>query len=401
MKTHLFLMLLACLGLFVGPQMISAQAAVLDQTPRPVPSIQPVPPVSALPQGSSISAAVAPQGSWFGSNLIINGDAELDPPGRPTTAWTGGAQDFIIAVTYAASSPGTGIVTRTDPGPSERGLQYFASPATAHEVNAWQLKDISSISQQVDTGAVGFTLSGYFGQLQGRDDRAILHMYFQNGAGNDIPPSVSIGRVTAADLFGKAGLLYRSWTGLVPKGTRKLNFQLQMTTPVSGGNADAVADNLSLILNRPHQFIPLVVTSGMPPKLPLAAPSNLIVTPATLKSLRLSWTESSPNVTSFKIERAPGGTTFYEVLAYVMGNQTSYLDTYQLSSNKPYAYRVTASGPTGDSPPATANGQTPPKPTTAPDKPAPCWVSNVGSTSAELFWTDNSKNEEYYALYIN
>lgn len=403
MKIHPFLALLACLSLLAGLQMIPAQAAIPDQTPLPNPSIQPVPAVSAARQGSSVSGALAPQGggSWFGSNLIINGDAELESPGRPTSGWTGGLQDFIIAVTYTASSPGPGIVTRTDPGPSERGLQYFATSSTSFEVNAWQSKDISSISQQVDTGAAGFTLSGYFGQLQGRDDRAILRLYFQYANGTEVTPSVSIGRVTSADLLGKAGLLYRSWSGLLPKGTRKLTFQLQMITPVQSGNADAVADNLSLILSRPRQFLPLISTSGMPSKLLPAAPSNLLVVVDTLKSLRLTWTESSTNVTSFKIERAPGGSTSYAVLAYVMANQTSYLDNYQLSANTQYTYRVTAGGPTGDSPPATANGQTPPKPTIAPNKPAPCWMSNIGSTSAQLFWTDSSKNEEYFSLYIN
>ena len=86
-----------------------------------------------------LAVSAASPAARVGMNLILNGDAESDPPGRPITGWHGGANDFIVAALYGE----TGYPQLTDIGPAVRGTRFFHGSTQAREINAWQDVDLS------------------------------------------------------------------------------------------------------------------------------------------------------------------------------------------------------------------------------------------------------------------
>ncbi|MDI6787497.1 MAG: fibronectin type III domain-containing protein, partial [Planctomycetota bacterium] len=99
-------------------------------------------------------------------------------------------------------------------------------------------------------------------------------------------------------------------------------------------------------------------TTNAPP-IP-SAPSNLITTTVTTSSISLQWQDNSNNEDGFKLERttsAEGGpASGWALLATI--TTTSYADTYNLSPNTVYYYRVYAYNLGGDSAYASAQATT-------------------------------------------
>jgi hypothetical protein len=371
--------------------------AVLAQTPEPVQ------PSTALPVMQTVSAGeahnITPQGgSWLGSNLIVNGDAEATI-GRPPAPWQGGETDFIVASSYGDP----GYPYPNDPGPVARGARFFRASKQNKEINAWQKRDVSAVASAIDTGQIGFQMSGFFGGLGSSTDYALLRVYFEDANQKMVAGSspVAIGFVSAADRLNRTGLLERSTLGKVPKGTRFVNFQLQIL-PVnrSDPNArpDALADNLSFNLQPLKTMLPMV-TSGItqPARSVPAAPSSLTATGDSLTTLRLAWTDNAANETGYLVERAPAGSSTFAVLARIAANQVQFSDK-GLSPQTSYTYRVSAYNEVGASPAVTASGATLANPLTPPAAPASCWTSSTSAISTVVGWSDSSDNEEYFTL---
>jgi hypothetical protein len=334
-------------------------------------------------------------GDWFGSNLIANGDAEVNPPGRPTTGWTGGVDDFIVISSYG--DPGYPLPN--DPGPMDRGTRFFRASKLHHEINAWQAVNISGLASAVDTGQVGFNMSGFFGGLGTSNDYALLRVYFQDADGKQVAGSspVVIGSVKAADRINRTGLLERSAQGKLPKGTRSLNFQLQM---LKGGtsNPDALADNLTFVLEKMKVMLPMVTNGNPQPSRTVpAAPTNLVATGDSLTTMRLTWKDNASNESGFLVERAPFGSSSFAILAHTIANVNEYNDK-SLAPQTSYTYRIRAYNEVGNSTAVTANGSTLSNPATPPAKPASCWTSNTSAISTVVGWTDSSTNEAYFIL---
>src|SRR5712692_8263284 len=181
----------------------------------------------------------------FGRNLITNGDAESgagSPDGSvvPVPGWT------TIGNFTVAQYGGNGLPSFTDPGPSDRGANFFAGGPNNASSSGSQLINVASAAHQIDVGAVTFTLSGFLGGFADQGDNAVLSITFKNG--DQVLGSAQIGPVTAADRGNATGLLARSTSGAVPVGTREILVVLQMTrAPVFFYN-DGYADNLNLTL---------------------------------------------------------------------------------------------------------------------------------------------------------
>jgi titin len=78
-----------------------------------------------------------------------------------------------------------------------------------------------------------------------------------------------------------------------------------------------------------------------------AAPTNLAATAASTTQINLSWTDTSGNETSFKIERKTNTSSFSQI-ATVGSNVTTFSNT-GLTSATTYTYRVRASNSSGNS----------------------------------------------------
>nr|WP_063978081.1 PEP-CTERM sorting domain-containing protein [Massilia sp. JS1662] len=170
----------------------------------------------------------------YGSNLVVNGDAEAG-----TAGWTGYAgYDQFQSVDY-----GSNWVLPTQPGPLERGNKMFAG--FGQYAVGWQTLDFG-VSMTRDTS---YALTGWLGGWQDQGDNALFYVQFLDAYDNEIGNSV-LGPVTPQDRNNQTGLMYRETDGFVPTGTRKLSFWLSMERLVSGDN-DGYADNLSFVLQAP------------------------------------------------------------------------------------------------------------------------------------------------------
>ena len=185
----------------------------------------------------------------FGTNLIVNGDAESGAGSNDGSVvasipgWSTLNGNFTV-VQYGASG---GFPTLGDPGPANRGNNFFAGGPGTNEGSGSQALDISSISTQVDAGLITYDLSAYLGGWQSQDDEADISLWFWD-QGNNLVGFYDLTGPTAAQRGGVTGLFFTSNSGSVPAGTRSVEFDLNMFW-TSGSYVDGYADNLSFALN--------------------------------------------------------------------------------------------------------------------------------------------------------
>lgn len=192
-------------------------------------------------------AGLSPAQAQFGSNLIVNGNAEAGPsspsgndvepvPGFTTTG------NFTVGQFGPAGS----FFTTTDP---DGGSNLFEGGPNNASSSAAQLISLLPEAAVIDAGNATFTLSAFLGGYDGQDDNAVLSASFL-GAGSNVLGAAQIGPVLSSDRNGMTTLLFRSTNGVVPTGTRSVNVNLQMTR-LAGSYNDGYADDLSLVLSQP------------------------------------------------------------------------------------------------------------------------------------------------------
>src|SRR5207245_1491950 len=91
-----------------------------------------------------------------------------------------------------------------------------------------------------------------------------------------------------------------------------------------------------------YSSVASAITSGIP-----AAPSSLTASAVSTSEIDLAWSESSTNVSLFKIERSTDNVNFTQITT-VTASVTTYKDT-GLTASTTYYYRVRSNNPAGDS----------------------------------------------------
>jgi len=190
----------------------------------------------------------------YETNLIFNGDAE----------WSSGTGQYgtnrciawwfdVSSTTLGAYGLNPDFPSLASPGPADRGANFFLGGTT----NGWlsQRIDISDVANAVDSSGVDYALSGWFGGAGAEEDTAALIAQFLDVTGA-VLGSNTVGNVSADERLGVTGLLERRRNGVLPAGTRFVEFTL--TNHVSAGRNDASADNLSFVL-LPSE--PLLITA--------------------------------------------------------------------------------------------------------------------------------------------
>jgi len=189
----------------------------------------------------AVAALLALAGSahaaGYGSNLIVNGNAESGTAGWSAYAGT----DLFQTVDY-----GDNWVKPSQPGPADRGGFLFVGGSGVSYAAGFQTLDLGANAAAIATGKVGYNLSGWLGGWTNQTDNAFLAVSFLD-AGSNLLGSASLGPVTPADRGNQTGLLFRSANGYVPVGTAQVLFELSMERLVSGDN-DGYADNLAFSL---------------------------------------------------------------------------------------------------------------------------------------------------------
>ncbi|HEX4630421.1 MAG TPA: hypothetical protein VH188_05605 [Chthoniobacterales bacterium] len=178
----------------------------------------------------------------YNVNLIQNPNGDLD---------TGSTDGSHVAVTNWATSSaftvikwvaGGGYPINTDPGPSDRGANFFAGGNGAAVSTATQQIDLSANAGDINSGNVVYNLTGYFGGFSSDNDNATLTATFFN-ISNTILGAVTTGDVTASDRTNATGLLQRTASGIIPVNATKVVLTLTMTR-LNGSSNDGYADSL-------------------------------------------------------------------------------------------------------------------------------------------------------------
>lgn len=183
----------------------------------------------------ALAATGVHAGPVYGSNLIVNGDAETDV-----------ASSWLAFDGYArpqAVNYGPNWVQPTQPGPADRGKRLFAGDGA--RTAGYQLVNLAGTLTQ----PLSFKLSGWLGGWASQGDNALLYVSFLDGSDSEIGHA-AIGPVTPGDRRDVTGLLYREVSDWLPVGTSRLMFSLSMER-LGGGDNDGYADNLAFVLNAP------------------------------------------------------------------------------------------------------------------------------------------------------
>jgi len=192
------------------------------------------------------AAAAVPANAQFGTNLVINGDAEgsgQEPAAIPGWSRTGDAT--VIRYGFA------GYPTQTDPGPQFRGLNFFAGHRTGNGLSSMSqtlsFGSFAGLPTLIGQGSVNFTLSGYLGGFADQGDNATFSAVFRDAGGSALT-SFILGPVTNTDRNNMSGLFFRTLAGAVPINAARVDFTVTMTR-VAGASNDGYADNLSFVLS--------------------------------------------------------------------------------------------------------------------------------------------------------
>lgn len=168
--------------------------------------------------------------------------------------WTTTSGNFT-AVQYDIG----GFPAASDPGPANRGSNFFAGGPNIASSSAFQFISLAPDASVIDTRQASFTLSGYFGGFGGQNDYSFLTATFLDASGSTLG-STQVGSVSSADRVGVTGLLLRSADGFVPAGARTVNLGLGMVR-TDGVYNDGYADNLSLVLHQSAAPVPEASTT--------------------------------------------------------------------------------------------------------------------------------------------
>jgi hypothetical protein len=188
-------------------------------------------------------------------NFIVNGDAESGS-GSTNGSVVGTVPGWALynnftVVKYGAVGP-TGEVfpTPVDPGPSNRGTNFFAGGPSLVSDASQSIVLATTDAPAIDQGTATFSLSAYLGGFGTDGARPDIQLTFNNASGQSIGLGVVLGGASASDRGNLTGLLAGSNSGLIPAGTRSIVVLLDMVGIANAYNYDnAFADNLELLLS--------------------------------------------------------------------------------------------------------------------------------------------------------
>jgi hypothetical protein len=196
----------------------------------------------------SAADATAQTASIFGRNLVVNGGAEAGPgtsdtgqPPMPPPGWKT-IGNFTVAQ-YGGSG---GLPGKTDPGPANRGVNFFSGGKDNPASSARQKIDLGAGADAIDGGATRYRLSAFLGGFAGQEDHAAITAKFESASGETLGVA-TLGPVTAVDRKNLTGLVARVASGSVPAKTRQVEIVIDAKR-FEGAYNDAYSDNIALIL---------------------------------------------------------------------------------------------------------------------------------------------------------
>ncbi len=200
--------------------------------------------------GALTMAAIQAGPIQYGVNWVIDGDAEtsIGVNDANSTSLPVGWNSFMGSTLFTPvkyqASPG-GFPAFSDPIPPDHGTNFFAGGPNVADAFGIQTFDVSSIASDIDAGGVSFTLSAYLGGFADQNDFSTFSAVFLNGSNLQIG-NFAVNGLTALQRGDATRLDFESTTGIIPIGTRTIQFQLEMVFK-QGNYDDGYADDASFI----------------------------------------------------------------------------------------------------------------------------------------------------------
>lgn len=223
------------------PRQVDVAATVLEYFGAPLPANYDGHAIGLTPAGP------APAG--YGHNLVFNGDGEYgrgfvsNTTQQYVAGWDAPGPGGITQLTYLA---GDGFPSPTDPGPANRGNNFFSGGTNAVSTMTQRI-DVANLSDAIAGGSVDFMLSAWLGGYLNQNDVATVIARFYNDADSQIG-TAQLAAVTAAERGNVTGMLFREIMGDLPTATDSI--QIELTATRATGQNDGYADNISLVLLR-------------------------------------------------------------------------------------------------------------------------------------------------------
>lgn len=182
-------------------------------------------------------------GTAVGPNLLQNGGGDATSVSGCTVLASIFGWNTDGRVGICSYNAGSGYPAPTDPGPPNRGANFFwGGGSAASSMN--QVVSLASNATQIDAGTLPFTVSAYLGGYAGDQDAAKVTLTFLNQGGSAVGSSVTLGPVTPTDRAGKTGLFLRTNSGNVPAGARSARVTVDFNR-VNGDSNDGYTDDIS------------------------------------------------------------------------------------------------------------------------------------------------------------
>lgn len=170
-------------------------------------------------------------------NLIKNGDAEAGLGGNSQVVTVPDWTYITGGFTVIKWDVGAGYPSSADPGPLDRGLNYFSGGTHDSYSAAYQVTDVLD-----NAGNAAFYASGYFGGFSTQTDYSQLTIKFLDEY-SSIIGYAAFGEATPAERNNATGLIFKEILGVTPVGTKRIEFLLEMNRQQGSAN-DGYADNL-------------------------------------------------------------------------------------------------------------------------------------------------------------
>ena len=208
------------------------------------------------------------------TNLLPFGDAEgIEASERPLP-WLPGWEISGDLLVTRWGTPG-GWPLETDPGPPDRGLNFFAGGPDSAFATATYRFAIPLAPGTIDAGRRHIGLSGWFGGFLGQADTGYLAAKLIDASGL-VMETLVIGGVTPDMRTNRTGLVYDSTSRRLPAGARSIEAVLTLQRSAPIGWNDGYADNLRLAIFEPAPDpIELTARFNVGAQLEMAFPSTI------------------------------------------------------------------------------------------------------------------------------
>ncbi len=182
-----------------------------------------------------------------GINLLPFGDAEGLVGGDGTVAVEIPGWTLSGPLTVTRWNLPDGWPLNTDPGPPDRGVNFFSGGPDG-DLNTATTRIVLPVAvAAIDAGLVPIEMSGWFGGYLGQADTASMQATFLDASGAVIE-TFAMGAPTPGQRLNQTGMVFDSATRVVPAGAREVEVVLEMRRQGRFGWNDGYADNLRLVL---------------------------------------------------------------------------------------------------------------------------------------------------------